>query len=125
MERRKHYRVNFNGLLHAEEQVLIEDGTRLTPSTLKNLSEGGALVELRDFEDLLTAGKTYQLLLDNGGEVLSVDAIAIRTDGTTIAFQFNDLSTEDKKDIQTKIIRMSMISERIRNEAPEDELAVY
>jgi hypothetical protein len=125
MERRKHYRININGLLHAEEQVLIEDGTRLTPCTLKNLGEGGALLELRDFEELLAVGKTYQLLLDNGGEVLGVDAVAIRIDGSTIAFQFSNLSTEHKKAIETKMIRMSIISERIRKEAPEDELAVH
>ena len=125
MERRKHYRININGLLHAEEQVLIEDGTRLTPCTLKNLGEGGALLELRDFEELLAVGKTYQLLLDNGGEVLGVDAVAIRIDGSTIAFQFSNLSTEHKKAIETKMIRMSIISERIRKETPEDELAVH
>ena len=115
MERRLCNRIN--ALLDAEEQVLIEDGTQLVPSTLLNLGEGGALLEFKDSDSQLPAGGTFHILFDNGGELLEVTGSPMRTDGSRTAFRFSDLTEEQKKAIRTKMIRMAIISSRV----PEEE----
>ena len=111
MERRKYNRIS--ALLDAEEQVFIENGAQLVPSTLMNFAPGGALVELKDSGAQFPEGETFHILFDHGGELLELDATALRTDGTNVAFKFGDLSDEQRRAIHTKIIRMAIISARI------------
>ena len=114
MERRQYNRIN--ALLDAEEQVLIESGTHLVPSTLINLSAGGVLLALNDAETGVEfqTGHAFHLFFDNGGHVLELNTKAVRTEGQKIAFQFSDLNTEQKRAVHTKLIRMAIISARIR-----------
>ena len=114
MERRQYNRIN--ALLDAEEQVLIENGTQLVPSTLINLGEGGALLALKESGLQFPAGDTFHLFFENGGQLLELNTTVIRSDGQEIAFRFSDLSVEQKKSVQTKIIRMAIISARLRGE---------
>jgi hypothetical protein len=111
MERRQYNRIN--ALLEAEEQVMIENGSQLVFSTLLNLSAGGALLELKDSGTQFPDGDTFHILFDNGGELLELDATAIRTGGRKIAFRFPDLRVEQKKAIHTKMIRMGIILARV------------
>jgi c-di-GMP-binding flagellar brake protein YcgR len=111
MERRQHKRVN--ALLAAEEQVLIENGTELVSSTLVNLSKSGALLELKESGIKFPFGQTVHLFLDNGGQLLELNTIAVRVDGQKIAFRFDDLSVEQQRAIDTKMIRMAIISARV------------
>jgi hypothetical protein len=119
MERRQDNRIN--ALLNAEEQVMIENGSQLAFGTLLNLGAGGALLELKDSSVQFPAGDTFHLLFDNGGELLELDATAIRTDGSKTAFRFPDLSGEQKMAIQTKMIRMAIISARIHDGDSDSE----
>ena len=111
MERRRHDRIS--ALLAAEEQVLIENGTELVPSTLVNLSSGGALLELKESGIEFPPGQTVHLFLDNGGQLLELNTTAVRADGQKIAVRFHDLSAEQQRTIDTKMLRMSIISARI------------
>jgi c-di-GMP-binding flagellar brake protein YcgR len=113
MERRQDNRIN--ALIDAEEQVTIQNEGQPVSSTLINLSAGGALLTLKNSSVQFTAGDTSHLLFDNGGELLQLDATAIRTDGTKIAFRFQGLSVEQKRAIHTKMIRMAIISARVRD----------
>src|SRR5579862_2367966 len=112
MERRQDNRINT--LIDAEEQVTIQNEGQSVFSTLINLSAGGALLTLKNSSVQFTAGDTSHLLFDNGGELLQLDAPAIRTDGTKIAFRFQGLSVEQKRATHTKLIRMAIISARVR-----------
>ena len=113
MERRQDNRID--ALIDAEEQVTIQNEGQSVFSTLINLSAGGALLTLKNSSVQFTAGDTSHLLFDNGGELLQLDATAIRTDGRKIAFRFRDLSVEQKRAIHTKMIRMAIISARVRD----------
>jgi c-di-GMP-binding flagellar brake protein YcgR len=121
MERRQYNRIN--ALLDAEEQVLIESGTQLVRSTLINLSAGGALLALKEPEAAVAfqTGGAFHVFLDNGGHVLELNTKAVRTDGQKIAFQFSDLTAEQKRAIHTKLIRMAIISARVRGGAKNGE----
>lgn len=111
MERRQHNRID--ALLTAEEQVLIENGTELVPSTLINLSRGGVLLELKEPDIRFPFGQIVHLFLDNGGQLLELNSTTVREDGQKIAFEFHDLSLEQQQDIETKMIRMAIISARV------------
>ena len=112
MERRQYNRIN--ALLEAEERVLIENGTELVPGTLINLSAGGILLTATESGVQFQAGGNFHLFLDNGGHLLELNATAVRADGQKIAFRFYDLGVEQKRAIQTKMIRLAIILSRIR-----------
>ena len=110
-ERRRYKRLA--PLLKREEQVLIEKDTHWMSTTIVNLGPAGALLTFTDSDALFTAGETLNLFFDNGGQPIVIKAIVLRSDSKEIAFEFSDLSPDTRTAIETKLIRMAIISERI------------
>lgn len=122
MERRRCHR--FGPLLGGEDQAMIESGTQWVCTNIVNLSAAGALLTPANSEAQIPAGETRNLCFDNGGQPILLKATVIRADGRQIAFEFCDLSPDAKRAIDTKLIRMAIISGRVTaidgNEVPPE-----
>lgn len=103
---------------------MIEIGTEWVCATIVNLSAAGALLRLPHCDTRLLAGDTFKLFFDNGGQSLQLTATAIRTDGMQIGFKFSGLSPDSRRAIETKLIRLAVVSARISpidgNEVPQE-----
>ena len=119
-ERRRHERLA--PLLAREEEVLIEKDYQWVSTTIVNLSAAGALLTPTDSAAHISIGETLDLLFDNGDQPIGIKAIVVRSDSKEIAFKFFDLSPDAETAIQTKLIRMAIISQQIMavdgNEVP-------
>lgn len=93
-------------------------------ATIVNLSVAGALLTLADSYADISVGETLKLFFDNGGQPIVIKATVLRSEGKQIAFEFSNLSPEAETGIHTKVIRMAIISERIKamdaNELPSE-----
>src|SRR5689334_15487393 len=112
MDRRLHNRID--ALLGAEEQVFIENETELVSCNLLNLSGGGALLAPKESGHHYSVGEPHNLFFDNGGQTLELRSTVIRSERDKIAFQFCEVDAEQKRAIHTKLIRMAIISARLR-----------
>jgi c-di-GMP-binding flagellar brake protein YcgR len=113
MNRRLHNRID--ALPGAEEQVFIENNSELLAGKLSNLSAGGLLLVLNECEVSFLAGDRFNVLFENGGQLIGISATVVRSNGEKIAFQFLDMTPEQKRAIHTKLIRMGIISARLRS----------
>jgi PilZ domain len=109
-ERRKSKRIA--AALGLEEAVMVEVNGQQYPASLVNLGLGGALLNLRatapDFQNAVVS-----LYFENGGNILTLKARVARSDSQHVAFAFSRTTEKDKKQIQAKIIRMSILTSRL------------
>jgi hypothetical protein len=110
-ERRKSKRIA--AALGLEEAVMVEVNGQQYPALLVNLGLGGALLDMRDSATEIQADMLLCLYFENGGHMLPIQAKMARSDGRHVAFAFCDTTTTEKEQIQTKIIRMSMLTSRL------------
>jgi hypothetical protein len=84
MDRRRHSRIK--ALLEGEDQVMVESDTQSIYASILNLSVAGALLMLSDSKAHFPVGDTLNLLFDNGGQSLQLEATVIRSEERQVAF---------------------------------------
>jgi c-di-GMP-binding flagellar brake protein YcgR len=109
-ERRKSKRIA--AALGLEEAVMVEVNGQQYPASLVNLGLGGALLDLRGCAPAFH-NAVVSLYFENGGNILTLKAAVVRSDGRHVAFAFSNTTERDKEQIQAKVIRMSILASRL------------
>jgi hypothetical protein len=109
-ERRKSKRIA--AALGLEEAVMVEVNGQQYPASLVNLGLGGALLDLRGWAPAFQ-NAVVSLYFENGGNILTLKATVVRSDGRHVAFAFSNTTERDKEQIQAKVIRMSILASRL------------
>jgi hypothetical protein len=111
VERRRFKRIN--ALLNQEEHVLIEYEGRYVAATIVDFGVAGALLAMKDPGVHFQDGDTFSLCFDNGGQLLQLKGVALRTNESHAAFRFSEVTVDQEKAIRTKMIRMELVAARI------------
>lgn len=110
MERREAKRIN--ALARDKDLVLIKYGAEHAAATIINMSTAGTLLALLDSGTQFPPGDSLSLFFDNGGRLFKVSAAADRTTSSHVGFRFCDLTSEEEKEIRTKLARLEMVSDQ-------------
>jgi c-di-GMP-binding flagellar brake protein YcgR len=112
-ERRRFLRIS--AVLSAESEVLIKCGLRSARATLVNFSRGGAELDIGNCDvDWIYPHSTMCLLFQRSDQAFEVLARIVRREGTHLSVRFCELTAEDERNIQLKVVLMQILAARMK-----------